>query len=208
MARLRRCGGSGRRRVGHSRAEHHVGAAAVVVLDPKSQGTPQMSFRERNEPVQTLATYRPDHPFAEAVRHRTARRRFQNAQPQAADRGVELPREDAVAVMKQITVADIKPEGLAQLLARLSRRRVRRHIAVNQPSTAMLDHHQYVQEPEGARHAHEEVARHDRLRMVLQERRPALVATWATHWRFRYFRTVRGETCSPSFTHSSLAIRS
>ena len=38
--------------------------------------------------VQTLATYRPDHLFAEAVRHWTARRRFQNTQPEAADRGV------------------------------------------------------------------------------------------------------------------------
>src|SRR3979490_1729735 len=73
-------------------------------------------------------------------------------------------------------------QGLAQLLARPGRCRVRRHIAVNQPSTAMLDHHQYVQEPEGARHGHEEVARHDCPRIVLQERRPALLATWATQW--------------------------
>src|SRR6266513_5049451 len=126
MARLRRRGGSGRRRVGHSRAEHHVGAAAVVMLDPGVERTPQMSFGERYEPVQTLATYRSDHPFAEAVRHWTARRRFQNTQPEAADRGVELPREDAVAVMNQITVVGVKPEGLAQLLARPGRCRVRR----------------------------------------------------------------------------------
>ena len=72
---------------------------------------------------------RPDHPFAEAVRHWTARRRFQNTQPEAADRGVELPREDAVAVMKQ-TVVGAKPEGelpaqaqhfCMQRLARLKR---------------------------------------------------------------------------------------
>ena len=170
----------------------------------------QKGFRQRNEPVQTLATYRPDHPFAEAVRHWTARRRLQNTQPEAADRGVELPREDAVAVMKQITVVGVKSERLAQLLARPGRCRVRRHIAVNQPSsTALLDHHPYVQEPEGACHAHEEVARHDRLRMVLQN----VDQRWSPRGRpigafGRYFRTVRGETCSPSFTHSSLAMRS
>src|SRR5437660_12650700 len=107
------------RRIGNTGTQY-VWASAVVMFDPALERTPQMGFRQRYEPVQTLATDRPDHPFAEAVRHWTARRRFQNMQPEAADRGIELPREDAVAVMKQITVADIKPEGLAQLLARLS----------------------------------------------------------------------------------------
>ena len=86
-------------------------APTVVMFDPGSQRTPQMCFRQRYEPIQTLAAYRPDHPFAEAVRHGTARRRFQNTQPEAADRGVELPREDAVAVMKQITVVGVKSEA-------------------------------------------------------------------------------------------------
>ncbi len=36
MARPRRRGWSGRRRVGHSRAERHVGAAAVVVRPPRA----------------------------------------------------------------------------------------------------------------------------------------------------------------------------
>ena len=35
--------------------------------------------------------------------------------------------------------------------------------------------HQYLQEPEGTRHGDEEVACHDRSRMIFQERRPALV---------------------------------
>ena len=78
----------------------------------------------------THSRRRPDHPFAEAVRHRTARRRLQNTQLEAADRGVELPRKDAVAVMKQITVVGAKPEGelpaqaqhfCMQRLARLKR---------------------------------------------------------------------------------------
>jgi hypothetical protein len=75
----------------------------------------QMCFRQRYEPVETLTTYRPDHAFAEAVRHWTVRRRVQNTQPEAADRGVELPREDAVAVMKQITVVGVRSEGLGFL---------------------------------------------------------------------------------------------
>ena len=100
---------------------------STSLLRTEPQRMSQKGFRQRNEPVQTLATYRPDHPFAEAVRHWTARRRFQNTQPQAADRGVELPREDAVAVMKQITVVGVKSERLAQLLARPGRCRVRRH---------------------------------------------------------------------------------
>jgi hypothetical protein len=96
------------------------------MFDPGSQRISQMCFRQRYEPVETLATYRPDYALAEAVRHWTARRRFQSTQPEAADRGVELPREDAVAVMKQITVVGVKSEGLAQLLARPGRCRVRR----------------------------------------------------------------------------------
>jgi hypothetical protein len=41
-----------------------------------------------------------------------------------------------------------RTEGFAQLLTRPGRCRVRGHIAV-QPSTAVLDHHQYIKEPEG-----------------------------------------------------------
>ena len=52
-----------------------------------------------------------------------------------------------------------------------------RHVAMNQPPAAMLHHHQHIQESEGTRHGDEEVARHDRLRRVPQQRRPALIPT-------------------------------
>jgi hypothetical protein len=90
-----------------------VGAAAVVVLDPKSQGTPQMGFRERNEPVQTLATNGANDPLADRSRFRTAWRCLLHAQAEAANRGIELRREDAVAVMDQIMVSAANPERLA-----------------------------------------------------------------------------------------------
>src|SRR5262245_28736721 len=45
----------------------HVWAPAIVMLDPRAKRCPQVSFRQRNEPVQTLSANCPDHPFAHRI---------------------------------------------------------------------------------------------------------------------------------------------
>ena len=88
---------------------------------------------------------------------------------------VQFQGEDVVAVMDQIPISGLVPQCLTQLLARPECARMGRHVAVNEPPAAMLHHHQHVQEAQSTGNGDEEVARHDRLSMVLEERRPALI---------------------------------
>src|ERR1700745_686612 len=50
-----------------------------------------------------------------------------------------------------------------------------RHIAVDQSWAPVLHYHQHIHQSERARYDDEEVARHDGLGVVLQERRPSLI---------------------------------
>ena len=72
-------------RIRHARSERHVRATAIVMSDPRSQDTTHVRFRERYDPVQTLAPDRADYPLADPIRHRAASRRLQHAKPKAAN---------------------------------------------------------------------------------------------------------------------------
>jgi hypothetical protein len=98
---------------------------------------------------------------------------------------------------------------LAQLLLRLLSRRIRSHIHMSQSPCPVLDDHKHVQHAEGRGHRDEEVAGDDGLGVVLQERRPASVASRMPGACFgMYFLTVRAETRMSSLRSSSFAIRS
>ncbi len=92
----------------------------------------------------------------------------------------------------------------------LARTRVRRHGDAHESAAAVLDDHEQVENAERRRDRHEEIAGDDLARVVAQEGRPTLIAARAPRrGRFgMYLRTVRGETRRPSFSSSSLAIRS
>jgi hypothetical protein len=55
------------RGIGNPRAQPHMGPTAIVMLDPRVKGSPQVSFRQGNEPVQTLSAKGPDHPLAHRI---------------------------------------------------------------------------------------------------------------------------------------------
>lgn len=158
-------------------AQRHVWAALVVMSDPPLQHAPQVCCGYRDEPVQALSSDRPDHPLADRVRHRAVRRCLEGLQPNSLNDIVQLAGEDAVAIVNQVLVSSVIPERVAQLLARPARTRVCGDIAVNQSPRLLLDDYEYVQQPKRTRHGNEEVAGHDRLRMVSEECRPALVAS-------------------------------
>ncbi|HUL63979.1 MAG TPA: hypothetical protein VLW55_05135 [Burkholderiaceae bacterium] len=77
-------------------------------------------------------------------------------------------------------------EHLPRLLQRPSRARVRGHVQVRQAARALLDDDEYVEHAERGHDSHEEVAGEYGRRMVLQERRPALVAAWLPARSFRH----------------------
>jgi hypothetical protein len=73
----------------------------------------------------------------------------------------------------------------------------------------MFNDDKHIEKSERRRDRHEEVAGHDRLRVVAKKGRPALIAARAARRPLgMYFLTVRGETCNPNLSINSLAIRS
>jgi hypothetical protein len=73
-----------------------------------------------------------------------------------------------------------------QLLEHPVRSRVCSHVHVLQPPGAVLDDHEHVEHPEGDCHRHKEVAGQYGPGVVLQKRRPTLVAPWMTIWTLRH----------------------
>jgi hypothetical protein len=66
MARSR-SGNRDCRGIGNPRTQPHMGPSAIVMLDPRTEGCPQLSFRQGNDPVQTLRAKGPDHPLAHRI---------------------------------------------------------------------------------------------------------------------------------------------
>ena len=62
------------RGIGNARTQPHMGPTAIVMLDPRAKGCPQLSFRYGNQPIQALATNGADDSFADRMGLRTARR--------------------------------------------------------------------------------------------------------------------------------------
>ena len=82
--------------------------------------------------------------------------------------------EDLVSVMDKIPMPGFLPDDRPQLLQRPVCARVCGHVHVSQTARTVLDDNKHVQHPERCSDRHEEVARENRLGMVLQEGGPRL----------------------------------
>ena len=82
-----------------------------------------MRLRQRHQPVETLPAQRSDHTLADGIHLRAVRGGSEYADSERLDRLVELPGEDAIAVVEQELVLVIQAEHFAQLLQRPGRRR-------------------------------------------------------------------------------------
>lgn len=68
-------------RVGNARAEPRVWATPIAMSHPLGQDSPEMPLIERNKPIQTFTTRRPDHAFAKGVRRGVAIGVFRTRSP-------------------------------------------------------------------------------------------------------------------------------
>ena len=171
-----------RRRIRYPRTQRHVWAAAIVMAMPRPQNRSQMGLRDRDEPIQTFAADRANQSFAYGVRFRTRNGRSQHVDSQGLDRIVEVLGEDSISIMDQVTVPSSVPHDFPQLLQSPVGARMRRHIEMRKAPRAVLDYHENVQHPKRRSDRNEEVTRKNRLCMVLQEGRPALIAARMTRW--------------------------
>jgi len=60
------------------------------------------------------------------------------------------------------------------------------HAYVRKPTSAVFNHHEDIQQSERGGDGNEEIARHHRQRVILQERRPALITSRLTSWPLRH----------------------
>ena len=121
----------------------------VIMWHPYVQQTPEMVLGQWNDKVQTLPPQRAQEPFAQRVRLRCLRRRFQYSQPEVADALVKLLREDAIAVMQQASVGMVSGNRFAELLQGPRRCRMRRDIGMQDAARGMLHEDEHVEETKG-----------------------------------------------------------
>ena len=128
--------------------------------------------------VQAFAAQTSAEPLANRVRLRRPHRRAQNPHAHIGHRLVEFLREDAVPVVEHESVAMIVPECLAELLQGPVRGGMGGHIGVEDSPRANLYDHEHVQSAERDRDHGEEVAGHDCLGVIADERQPSLLTIW------------------------------
>ena len=76
--------------------------------------------------------------------------------------------------MNDETIPVLSRDALPELLQRPFCRRVRCDIALNNPTRPDFDNYEDVKDAKSRRHHYEEIAGHDRLRMVAHESQPSL----------------------------------
>lgn len=137
-----------------------------------------MLLTKRNDVIRALTPDGSDHALREPVAPRARSGRDDVRQPECIHFALKLVSVDAVAVADQ--VRDLRRRFVAkrldELLRRPLRRRVSRHVHVQDAPRAVVQHDEHEQVPEGRRRHDEEVARDRAGHVVAQERRPALSA--------------------------------
>ena len=107
-----------------------------------------MRLRQRDQPVEALASNRSNHPFTDRIGLRAVRRRLEHGQAEIPDRFVQASREDAVPVVNQVPARTVEPNDLPQLLQGPCRSRVRRDCDAQDSTAAVLDDHEHVEQSE------------------------------------------------------------
>src|SRR4030095_4886633 len=142
-----------------------------------------MPFIQRNHKVQTLSSQRPEHPFADRIRHRRSHGCFDDVQPHMAHALVNVLGEDGISVMDEKTVRVISWDRFAELLDSPQRRRMRRHIDMKEPAARMLNNHKDIEDTKCHGDRHAEITCDDALGVIADKRGPSLrggTLAWAT----------------------------
>ena len=94
---------------------------------------------------------------------------------------VQFSGEDGVAVMNDEPVRMIAPKRLSKLLQRPVRRRVVSKVPMKNPSGALFENDEHVEQPKARGDNHEEIARNDGFGVVADEGQPPLFGIRLPH---------------------------
>lgn len=135
----------------------------------------QARFVEHDHVVEALATSGSHESLDEGILPRRPRRREHFLNPHRRCRGPQRI-ERMIAIVNQESRRLVPRKGLAQLLGRPCRCRLRGDRDVPNASPIVGEAHQDEQQAGGRRRDHEEIGRHDLAAMIPQERAPGLRA--------------------------------
>lgn len=134
---------------------------------------------DRDDPVETFTAKSSDHPLAEGVRFGASRRRFENFEAEPCHCGIELRREDRIAVVEQIASRVVGRQGVAELLDYPVCGGMRGRSGVDDASRSDLDQDECVDGAPSNGRGDDEVAGDDGVGVVAHERAPALIVATA-----------------------------
>ena len=132
--------------------------APVVVRHPLAKDSSEMALVERDQPVETLPTDRPDQALAERVGLRRSHGRLQNSQPHRRHGTVDRGGIDCIAIVDEKAMRSLARDRGAELLDGPLGGRMGSDVPVRDPARTDLQHDEDVQDSEAAGHRNEEVA--------------------------------------------------
>src|SRR5271163_1658070 len=91
--------------IGKAGPQRRVWSAAIVMRQPRPHSFSKMVLGQGDNPIQTLASERPDQPFAERICLRAPLRCCDDFKAHVRYRSIESGGEDRVAIMKDKPVS-------------------------------------------------------------------------------------------------------
>jgi len=149
--------------------------ASVVMVSPLFDGHFQVALRERNEEVQAFSAQASTQALAHGVGFGRPYRCSQYSHTHSVHASVQVLGKDAIPVVDHESIGMLVRKRLAKLLQGPLRRWVGSHVLVENSPCSQFHNHEHIQGAKAGRNDHEEVARHDHLGMVMDERQPTLL---------------------------------
>ena len=131
-----------------------------------------MTFIQRDDMVEDLLARTSDPAFGDSILPGSLYARPFRLQARGLQERDHFGIELRIAIQNGVTIRLLSGECLPKLLDYPISRRVGSDIAVQNLPTLMIDHEEAIQKLEGDCRYGEEIQRHDRFAMVVQERRP------------------------------------
>jgi hypothetical protein len=188
----------------NARSQTRVWPTAIVMSDRLPNNGAEVPLTHRNHEIQAFAADRADQAFAEGIRLWHANRRLEYRQTHRLKASIDTLREDRVAIVDHESVRPIARDDHPKLLRRPIRRRVRRHVPVQNASGADVQDDKHLDHAERGRHCDKEITGEHRSGVVPHEGTPRLCSLFRARWSRRHIPPDRPRRNSEAELHEEL----
>ena len=134
------------RRMWNARSQAGVWTTSVIVLHPFTKDPSEVFLVQRDQPIETLATYRADQSFAEGVGLPCPGRGPEHMPSHRRNRLVDQRRINAIPIVEDEPVGRFRGDDRPELLHHPRRRGMLRDIPVQDPTCADLEDDEYIED--------------------------------------------------------------